>query len=150
MQIPVDVSSDELFVTPIAPDGTEVVLQITEEPKLSVSENPKYHEYTTDKKKPYILNFMLEVVECADVRFKGSTIFHTLCVPGEVFKKALEPKGWSAVRDGYVSFMTALGQGNGAKVQTDRLVGKKLRAILTVEEYQGRSSNRIKTVLSDK
>lgn len=148
--IPLDnVPDEDLQVTPVAPDGTVVVLQIAEEPKINESEKylPAVAHYISID---YIIIEAKSDDKNINTTLKGVNVDGMLCLPSPTYKSNCSSKGFRMIKDRFAEFIEAIGltrQDMAKESCTSRMVGKKVKATLSTEEYQGKVRNRVGSIL---
>jgi len=139
--INVDVDANELVETPTMPDGTVVTFQVSGEPEIKESNaNPGTH----------YLNISLDVIEAAKPEYIGLSVFHMISIPSTKMKKRMldknKAKGWKFVCSNWAIFCKILKM-DKANFNTQRAIGKKFKGSVTIEEYDGRVSNKVAHIL---
>lgn len=137
----IDVPPDEIIEMPVIPTGTVVTLQICGEPEIKESSNNPGESY---------LNIPLEVIKADDQTHVGCSLFFMAFPPSTIKKKRMlrenKTKGWKMCLDGWARFCSVFNV-DKVDIDTQRLIGKKFKATLKTEEYDGRISNKVGQIL---
>lgn len=137
----IDINANEIMETPIMPDGTVVTLQISGEPEIKESNNHSGEHY---------LNFPVEVIAAEKKEYVGLSLFHMVSMPEKKMETRMldenKQKGWLFIKNNWAVF-TKVCKVNKVEFDTQRLIGKKFKVSIKAEEYEGRTSNKINTIL---
>lgn len=138
----IDLPPEELTEIPLIPNGTQVTVQIAGDPEIKTSEKNTAYSY---------LAIQYAVVKAEKPEYVGLSIFENQTLPTKAMKAKLategKDKGWRLMVDGYTKFCKLFGV-DKQSVDTRRLAGKKVVVSLTVDEYNGKKSNKIGSYLS--